>query len=61
VETFYRLPDGIWEIGPTVTDLNLAVRFRSLDIEIPLSEIYAGIEIPAKAVEPKAESWWPPL
>jgi Uma2 family endonuclease len=47
VETFYRQDNGVWAIGPTFTKPHEAVIFRSLAIEVPLSEVYAGIEIPA--------------
>ena len=48
VETFYRQPDGLWVIGPTVTQSGQAAKFRSLEIEIPLNDIYAGVELPPK-------------
>jgi Uma2 family endonuclease len=53
VETFYRQPDGVWAIGPTVVGQDQSVKFRSLGIEISLSEIYAGIELPT--AQAKAE------
>jgi len=46
VETYYRQPEGIWAIGPTITGLDKAVRLRSIELEIPLGEIYAEIEFP---------------
>ena len=46
VETFYRHPNGIWAIGPTYADLRQAVKFRTLEIEIPMREIYAGVTFP---------------
>ena len=46
VQTFYRQSDGVWAFGPSYSDLNQAVKFRSLGIEIPLKEIYAGIQLP---------------
>jgi len=46
VETFYRQTDGVWAIGPTFTQLDQAAALRSLSIELPLSEIYAGIQFP---------------
>ena len=46
VETFYRQNDGIWAIGPFFTELNQALKFRSIDVEVSLGEIYAGIEFP---------------
>jgi Uma2 family endonuclease len=47
VETFYRQTDGIWAIGPTSAGLDASMKLRSLPIEIPLSEIYAGISFAA--------------
>jgi Uma2 family endonuclease len=55
VETFYRQGDGIWAIGPTVSGLNQSVKFRSIGVEIPLADIYAGIEIPPKPPQNKVE------
>lgn len=55
VETFHRQPEGLWVIGPTVTELNQSVKFRSLDIEISLSEIYARVELSAVPVENRRE------
>jgi Uma2 family endonuclease len=44
VESFYRQPDGIWAFGPRYTKPDQSVKFRSLEIEIPVSEIYAGVQ-----------------
>jgi Uma2 family endonuclease len=49
VETFYRQPNGVWAIGPTFAQTDASVPFRSLSIEIPLAEIYAGVEFPLAA------------
>jgi len=46
VQAFYRQSDGVWAFGPSYTELNQTVKFRSLGIEIPLTEIYAGMEFP---------------
>jgi Uma2 family endonuclease len=58
VDTFYRQKDGIWAIGPSFEGDNTIVKFRSLDIAIPMSEIYAGVEFPKsptpEATEPPA-------
>jgi Uma2 family endonuclease len=48
LETFYRQPDGLWVIGPTVTQPAQSAKFRSLGIEIPLADIYSGVELPPK-------------
>jgi Uma2 family endonuclease len=44
VETFYRQQDGIWAIGPRFTGAEQSVRLSCLQIEIPITEIYAGVE-----------------
>lgn len=46
VETFFRQPDGAWLLTP-VSGLGASAKLRSLDIELPLSEVYSGIEFPA--------------
>jgi len=46
VQSFYRQSDGVWAFGPSYTDLKQSVKFRSLGIEIPLADIYAGVELP---------------
>ncbi len=43
VEGYHRQPDGTWP-SVTVTDLSTSAQIRSLGIEIPMTEIYAGIE-----------------
>jgi Uma2 family endonuclease len=48
VETFYRQADGMWVIGPTLTEVDARVQFRSLNVDIPLTDIYAGLELPPK-------------
>jgi Uma2 family endonuclease len=47
-ESFLRQPDGAWSIE-TCTELQDIARVRSLGIEIPMSEIYAGIDWPQDA------------
>jgi Uma2 family endonuclease len=46
VRSFYRKTDGIWAFGPSYAKPDLSVKFRSLGIEIPLKDIYAGVEFP---------------
>jgi Uma2 family endonuclease len=46
VQSFYRQSDGVWALGPSYTNLNQSVKFRSLGVEIPLVDIYAGVELP---------------
>jgi len=45
VETYFRTGDGTW-VFSYFDGLQSAARFRSLEIEIPLAEIYADIEFP---------------
>ncbi len=45
-ESFLRQPDGAWSIQ-ACTGLQGIAKIRSLGIEIPMAEIYAGIEWPA--------------
>ena len=47
-ESFRRQPDGAWSIQ-TCTGLQSIAKIRSLGIEIPMTEIYAGIEWPGAA------------
>ena len=55
VETFYKQNDGIWAIGPTSSEPDQAIKFRSLGIEIAVGEIYAGVQIPAEPPKPTQE------
>jgi Uma2 family endonuclease len=47
VETFYRNADGLWVIGPTVTDPGATVTIRCLEMEIPLADLYYRVDLPA--------------
>jgi hypothetical protein len=49
VETILRQRDGAWSFQ-NHNGLAAVATFRSLGIEIPLTEIYAGIEFPASDV-----------
>ena len=55
VESWLRQPDGAWSIA-NHTSLDAAAKVRSLAIDIPLAEIYAGIDWPAPpaAADPAA-------
>ena len=46
VETFFRQADGVWLLTP-VSGLNATAKRRSLEVELPLAEVYAGVEFPA--------------
>lgn len=46
VDIFYRQPDGeLWRISRT-EGLDGRLRIRTLDLDIPLSELYARVEFP---------------
>lgn len=51
VETFYRRDTGEWVFNPAA-GLDAVVRLQSLGIEVPLSEIYAGINFPTAVETP---------
>lgn len=53
VETFLRQEDGIWLFG-SVAGLEPAARFGSLGVELPMREIYAGVEFVPLAEPPSA-------
>ena len=46
VESFLRQADGAWSIL-NYTDMASSAKIRCLGIDIPLPEIYAGVEWPA--------------
>jgi hypothetical protein len=45
INTFNRLGDGTWRFA-TFSGLDGRLRLSSVDVEIPLSEIYSGIQFP---------------
>jgi Uma2 family endonuclease len=55
VQLFYRQPDGTWAFDVAV-GLEAMARFRSIDVEVPLSEIYAGVQFPPEPPEPGASA-----
>ena len=52
VETYYRQPDDTWLFTPYF-GMESVVRLLSLEIDLQMSEIYAGVEFPP-GPEPKA-------
>jgi Uma2 family endonuclease len=48
VETFLRQSDGTWVMNPTAGRDAIAP-LKSLGIELPLAEIYDGVELPAQS------------
>jgi Uma2 family endonuclease len=47
VETFFRQSEGAWLLTP-VSGLKSTAKLRSIEIELPLAEVYAGIEFAAE-------------
>jgi len=45
IETFFRQSEGTWLLTP-VSGLSAKVNLRSVEVELPLSEVYAGVEFP---------------
>ena len=43
METFFRQEDGAWLFNPWKGH-NIAAVLRSIDVSLPLTEIYSGIE-----------------
>jgi Uma2 family endonuclease len=53
VESFFRRDDGNWLMTP-YSELTTVFKLQALEVELPLSEIYAGIKFPdtPEALEP---------
>ena len=45
IETLFRQPDGTWSLA-FAAGLDASVRLRSLLIDVPLAEVYAGVTFP---------------
>jgi Uma2 family endonuclease len=52
VETFFRQGDGSWVIAGTYTGLDARAVLRSVEIELALSDVYAGVTFPEPAPPP---------
>ena len=52
VQVYRRGANGVWAIEPPVNGLTSVVPLRSADIELPLAELYAGVELPPEEPEP---------
>jgi Uma2 family endonuclease len=48
VQSLYRQVDGVWAFGPSYTQRNQLIDFRSLGVQIPLADVYAGVELAAE-------------
>jgi Uma2 family endonuclease len=49
VDVFRKQSAGLWTIQPPYQGLEAAAKMVTADIELPLSEIYAGIEFPPES------------
>jgi Uma2 family endonuclease len=47
IETFVRREDGSWSVGLVAEGLEATIRFPSLDVDVPLREIYADVDFNA--------------
>jgi Uma2 family endonuclease len=45
METYFRRGDGTWLFTPA-PGLDAVAKLRSLDVELPLAEVYAGVQFP---------------
>ncbi len=50
VEVYHRSADGVWSFGPTVTDPAASVHLRSVGVDLPMAEVYAGVVFPPASV-----------
>lgn len=50
-QSYFRQKDGTWLFTP-VAELTGTLPIRSVQIELPLAEVYAGVEFPPQAEEP---------
>jgi Uma2 family endonuclease len=55
VETYFRQPDGTWLFSPYF-GMDAIIRLRSLEMDLPLTEIYAGVEFPPEVDQPQSEN-----
>jgi Uma2 family endonuclease len=54
VEAFLRRPDGAWLYTPAA-GLEIEIRLHSLEITLPLAELYAGVTFPLPPLQPVPE------
>jgi len=52
IETFVRQPDGRFIIAATYAGLSAVAALTSLQIQVPLSDIYAGVTFPEHPTHP---------
>lgn len=51
VQSYFRQGGGTWLFTPVTTFEDVA-RFRSIEVELPMADIYAGVEFPPPPVPP---------
>jgi Uma2 family endonuclease len=54
VETYFRRPDGTWLYTPAA-GAEAQIKFHSLEITVPLAELYAGVTFPPPPPQPAPE------
>jgi Uma2 family endonuclease len=45
IETYFRQADGTWLMAPYF-GMQSVIRLRSVEIDLPMTEIYAGVDFP---------------
>jgi Uma2 family endonuclease len=53
IETYLRQEDGTW-IYSAAAGLDAVAQLKSLKVELPLAEVYSGVEIPAQSSDKPA-------
>jgi hypothetical protein len=51
---YRRQASGLWTIQPPYHGLEATAQIASAEIDLPLSEVYAGIEFPSELPPPLA-------
>jgi Uma2 family endonuclease len=52
VETYHVNSDGSWAIGPTAFAVRDTISLSSINVDLPLAEIYARVEFPPPSPRP---------
>jgi Uma2 family endonuclease len=55
IDSYFRHPDGSWTFS-VAWELDASIRLRSLSVELPLREVYAGVEFPPDPDEGQSPS-----
>jgi Uma2 family endonuclease len=51
VEVFFRQPGGTWLLTP-YSGTDAVATLRSIEVELPLAEVYLNVKFPAETIEP---------